>query len=96
VVLEPVEHLQAEVDAEIRGKVREAGNAFKTTRAVSRLVDRLGIVDRPVGMEGAADDADIELGEVGERLLEEGAPRFSDRRIRRRQVLFGRRTQPGL
>ena len=59
------------------------------------LVDGLRIVDRPVGMEGAADHVDVELGEVGERLLEEGAPRLPDRRIGGRQVLLRGRAEPG-
>ena len=80
-VLKSVEHFQTEVDAEIGGEIREAGNALEASRPVSCLVDRLGIVDRPVGVEGAADDMNIELGEVGQRLLEEGPPRLSDRRI---------------
>ena len=88
VVLKSVEHFQTEVDAEIGREIREAGNALQASRPVPRLVDRLGIVDRPVGMEGAADHVNIEFGEVGERLFEERAPRFSDRRIGGRQNSF--------
>ena len=86
VVLEPIEHLQAEVDAEVGGEIRETRNAFQAARPVSRLVDRLRIVDRPVGVESPADDVDVEFGEVGQRLFEKSPPRLSDRRVGGRQV----------
>jgi hypothetical protein len=40
-------------------------------------------------MKGAADAANIEFGEVGERLFEEGPPGLSYRRIWRRKIFLG-------
>jgi hypothetical protein len=85
-ILEPVEHLQAQIHAKVGGKISEAGDALEASRPVSRLVDGLRIVDRPIGVESAANDADIEFGEVGQRLFEKGPPRFSDRRVGGREV----------
>ena len=96
VVLEPVEHFQAQVNAEIGCKIGEARDAFQPSRPVPCLVDGLGIVDRPVGVEGAADDADIEFGEVGQRLFEKGPPRFSDRWVGGRQFLCGDGPNPAV
>ena len=95
VILEPVEHLQAKVNAEIACKVGEARDALQASRPVSRLVHGLRIVDRPVGVQRAADDVDIEFGEVGQRLLEKGPSRFSDRGVGGRQVSLLGWTQTG-
>ena len=46
-------------------------------------------------MEGAANDSDLEFGEVGQRLFEKGAARFSNRRVGGRQVSVRGRAQPG-
>ena len=92
-VLESVEHFQTEVDAEIGREIREARNALEATRPVPRLVDRFGIVDRPIGVERSAKDMTIELGDIGQSLLEEGPPRLPDGGIGGRQVLL-RATDP--
>jgi hypothetical protein len=90
-VLEAVEHFEAQINAEIACKIGEARDALQASRSVSRLIDRLRIIDRPIGMESAADDVDIEFGEVGQRLFEKGPPRLSDRRVGGGQIsLLGR------
>src|SRR4029077_3066391 len=40
-VLEPVEHLQTEINAEVGRKIGEARDALQASRSVSRFVDRL-------------------------------------------------------
>ena len=94
-ILEPVEHLQAEVNAEIACKIGETGDALQASRPVPRLVDGLRIIDRPIGVQSAANDADLEFGEVGQGLFEKGPPRFSDRRVGGREVLLLGWTQAG-
>jgi len=46
-------------------------------------------------VEGAADDVDIELGEVGQCLFEKGPSCFSNRWVGGRHVSLWRGTQPG-
>lgn len=59
VVFEAVEDFDAQVDAEIIGEICNAVNAFDAARIIARLVDRLRIIDRPVGMQRAADGVDV-------------------------------------
>ena len=94
-VLEPVEHFEAQINAEVGRKIGEPRDALQASRSVPRLVDGLRIIDRPVGVESAADDVDIEFGEVGQRLFEKGPPCFSDLRVDGRQVSLLGRTQSG-
>ena len=94
-VLKPVEHLETEVDPEIGGEIREAGNALEAPRPVPRFVDRFGIVDRPVGMEGSAEDMTIELGEIGRAFpRRRHAPPCRMAGSAEDRFLLERRTQP--
>jgi hypothetical protein len=61
VVLKSVEYFQTEVNAEIGCEICVARNPFQPSLPVSRLVDGLGIVNRPIRMEVAADQVNVEL-----------------------------------
>ena len=63
-IFKAVEHLNAQVDVEIRGKVGEAGNPFDATGPIAFLVQRLVEVHRPIGMQRTANAMNIQLGDI--------------------------------
>lgn len=81
VVFKAVEDFDAKVDAEVIGEIGNAVNTFHAARIIACLVDRLRVVDRPVGVQRAANRMDVELGDIGKGAFKERLASCANRGI---------------
>ncbi len=81
VVFKAVEDFDAKVDAEFIGEIGNAVNTFHAARIIACLVDRLRVVDRPVGVQPAANRMDVELGDIGKGAFKERLASCANRGI---------------
>ncbi len=95
VVFKAVEDFDAKVDAEFIGEIGNAVNTFHAARIIACLVDRLRVVDRPVGVQRAANRMDVELGDIGKGAFKERLASCANRGILLRQVFRFRRADTG-
>jgi len=56
-------------------------NTFHAARIIACLVDRLRVVDRPVGVQPAANRMDVELGDIGKGAFKERLASCANRGI---------------